>query len=103
MSHPPCSILRSDRHLPVCISQDPATKRRHPRGYLESLEQHNASLEQHVAYLESTILQIQPNIDLNGLASTNVDPIAEAASNSLTAASQCVSTSPSFARFIANV
>jgi hypothetical protein len=38
---------------------------------MESLEQHNTSLEQHVAYLESTILQLQPGIDINALASTS--------------------------------
>ncbi|VUC29949.1 unnamed protein product [Clonostachys rosea] len=55
----------------VCVSQDPSTKRRHPRGYLESLEQHNASLEQHIAFLESTIRQMQPDTDIDSLTSAN--------------------------------
>ena len=53
----------------ACISQDPSTKRRHPRGYLESLERHNTSLEQHVAFLEETLHQIQPEIDIDSFTS----------------------------------
>ncbi|KAF4965630.1 hypothetical protein FSARC_6593 [Fusarium sarcochroum] len=54
---PSCNnCLRAGRD---CITQDPSTKRQHPRGYLETLEQHNASLENHVAALEQKIIQLQ--------------------------------------------
>jgi hypothetical protein len=51
----------------ACVSQDPSTKRRHPRGYIEFLEQHNTSLENHVAALEKVIRQHQPNLNLDAL------------------------------------
>ncbi|EXJ84041.1 hypothetical protein A1O3_04708 [Capronia epimyces CBS 606.96] len=51
----------------VCVSQDPSTKRRHPRGYIEFLEQHNTSLENHVAFLEHTIRECNPDLDLDNL------------------------------------
>ncbi|KAL4879281.1 fungal-specific transcription factor domain-containing protein [Aspergillus karnatakaensis] len=49
----------------ICIVQDPSTKRRHPRGYLETLEQHNASLENHVAFLEQRLKELRPDADLD--------------------------------------
>lgn len=52
----------------VCVSQDPSTKRRHPRGYIEYLEHHNSSLENHVASLEQTISELQPHLALDELA-----------------------------------
>jgi hypothetical protein len=51
----------------VCVSQDPSTKRRHPRGYIEFLEQHNNSLENHVALLEQTLQKHHPDLDLDAL------------------------------------
>lgn len=50
------------RWTTVCIIQDPATKRRHPRGYIESLEQH-------VAFLERHLRDVQPGIDIDRLTS----------------------------------
>ncbi|KAH8883212.1 transcriptional regulatory protein GAL4 [Thozetella sp. PMI_491] len=66
---PACrQCLRANRE---CISQDPSTKRRHPRGYLESLEKHNASLEQHIAFLENRMREVLPNVDLDLLTSSS--------------------------------
>ncbi|EXJ91784.1 hypothetical protein A1O3_00334 [Capronia epimyces CBS 606.96] len=57
----------------ACVSQDPATKRRHPRGYLESLEKHNSLLENHVAFLERKIRQLQPGTDIDLLDNCATD------------------------------
>ncbi|KAL2441458.1 hypothetical protein ABEF95_014955 [Exophiala dermatitidis] len=68
---PSCNnCLRANR---TCVSQDPATKRRHPRGYLESLEQHNSLLENHVAFLERKIREMQPDTDIDLLQNTAND------------------------------
>ncbi len=50
-----------------CISQDPSTNRRHPRGYIDFLEQHNTTLENHVAFLEQTIRDHRPDLNLDTL------------------------------------
>lgn len=47
----------------ACIIQDPATKRRHPRGYIESLEQH-------IAFLERHLRDVQPGVDIDRLTSS---------------------------------
>lgn len=57
----------------ACISNDPSTQRQHPRGYLESLENHNALLEQHVAFLEGKLQNLQPAIDINRITSNTDD------------------------------
>ncbi|KAI1375622.1 transcriptional regulatory protein GAL4 [Hypoxylon crocopeplum] len=59
-----------------CLSHDPSTNRRHPRNYVDSLEQHNASLEQHVAVLEGALRELHPNLDIDNLTSLNIQSIA---------------------------
>lgn len=71
-----------------CIIQDPSSKRRHPRGYVNVLEQHNISLENHVAFLEQTLRQYQPEFDLETLQRSKVnttisDEIVDTASSPL--------------------
>jgi hypothetical protein len=64
--------INTDR-VTACISNDPSTQRQHPRGYLESLESHNALLEQHIAFLESKLKDIQPTVDINRITSNTDD------------------------------
>jgi hypothetical protein len=66
-----CVVTVAYFRYTVCVIQDPATKRRHPRGYIEFLEQHNTSLENHVAFLEQTLQEYQPDLELDTLQGNN--------------------------------
>lgn len=83
---PSCrNCLRANR---TCISQDPATKRAHPRGYIESLEQH-------IAFLEGTLREIRPEIDIDRLTSlTALDCTLEKSASNKQASSERRNTSP---------
>ncbi|EXJ82089.1 hypothetical protein A1O1_08158 [Capronia coronata CBS 617.96] len=94
------------QHAEIVFAQieDPSTKRRHPRGYIEFLEQHNSSLENHVAFLERTIRDSRPDVDLdllqNGSATWNGNVRQEDGNAVVAAASEvsgdyALQTSPS--------
>lgn len=63
----PLRMLIANVLAVVCVSKDPSTERRHPRGYIESLEQHNTALEEHIAQLERNLREHHPEIEIDNL------------------------------------